>query len=93
MDTSLVNLQIPASLFDTLQSLAAKEQTDPVELIARLTAIAQRRSAWLHDLKELRATIHQEGGLHASMTKDDVVEHLRQTRREIFAAEYAHLYR
>mgnify|MGYP006955168391 CR=1 FL=1 len=45
-------------------------------------------------LKEtLREQIRREGGLHVGATKEDVVERLRQTRREIFDAEYAHLYR
>jgi len=40
-----------------------------------------------------REQIRQDGGLQVGTTKDEVVERLRQTRREIFEAEYAHLYR
>jgi hypothetical protein len=46
----------------------------------------------LRDLTALREEIRQAGGLKVGTTKDEVVERLRQTRREIFEAEYAHLY-
>jgi len=93
MDTATVMVQLPTRLYDDLQSLATAEQTDPVEMIARLVATAQERYAWRRDLTALREQILQDGGLQVGATKDEVVERLRQTRREIFEAEYAHLYR
>jgi hypothetical protein len=93
MDKSPVTIQLPASLYAELQTLAADEQTDPVEVIRRLVAIANQRHAWRRDLTALRDQIREEGGLQIGTTKEEVVERLRQTRREIFEAEYAHLYR
>ncbi len=93
MDTTTVTLQLPASVYTELQSLARDEQTDPVEIIVRLVAMARRRRVWLRDLAALREQIRQDGGLQVGASKDDVVERMRQTRREIFEAEYAHLYR
>jgi len=93
MSTKTVALQLPASLYAELQSLAAEEQTDPVGLITRLIVAANQRRAWLRNLAALREQIRQDGGLQVGTTKDEVVERLRQTRREIFEAEYAHLYR
>jgi 16S rRNA G1207 methylase RsmC len=93
MDTTTVTLQLPASVYTELQSLAQDEQTDPVEIIVRLVAMARRRRVWLRDLAALREQIRQDGGLQVGTSKDDVVERMRQTRREIFEAEYAHLYR
>jgi hypothetical protein len=43
-------------------------------------------------LTALREQIRQEGGLSVGLTKEELVERLRQTRTEIFEAEYAHLY-
>lgn len=88
-----VAFEIPAQLYADLQSLAADEETDPVEVIARLVATAGQRRAWLRDLAALREQIRQDGGLLVGVTKEEVVERLRQTRRETFKAEYAHLYR
>jgi hypothetical protein len=93
MDKSPVTIQLPASLYAELQTLAADEQTDPVEVIRRLVAIANQRHAWRRDLTALRDQIREAGGLQIGTTKEEVVERLRQTRREIFEAEYAHLYR
>ena len=38
MEAENVTFQIPAQLYADLQSLAADEQTDPVEVITRLVA-------------------------------------------------------
>jgi hypothetical protein len=92
MDTTVVTIQLPASLYAELQALATDERTDPVEIISRLVKMASQRRAWLRDLTALREQIRQDGGLQVGTTKDQVVERLRQTRREIFEAEYAHLY-
>ncbi|MGQ9626823.1 MAG: hypothetical protein ACUVV0_07965 [Anaerolineae bacterium] len=93
MDKTTVTIQLPAQLYADLQSLAKDEQVDLVEVIAHLVAMAHERRAWLRDLTALREQIRQDGGLQVGMTKDEVVERLRQTRRNIFEAEYAHLYR
>jgi hypothetical protein len=93
MDKSPVTIQLPASLYAELQTLAADEQTDLVEVIRRLVAMANQRRAWRRDLTALRDQIREEGGLQIGTTKEEVVERLRHTRREIFEAEYAHLYR
>ena len=92
MSASTVPLQLPAGLYAELQSLAKEEQTDPVVILSRLVAAARLRRAWLSDLTALRQQIVQEGGLKAGATKQEVVKRLRRTRREIFEAEYAHLY-
>ena len=41
MDTGTMTLQIPAGLYARLQSLAAKERTDPVQVVERLVDTAQ----------------------------------------------------
>jgi hypothetical protein len=93
MNTRVVTIQLPEKLYAELQSLADAEKTDPIEVINRLVRTASLHRAWLRDLDALREQIQQEGGLQVGTSKDEVVERLRQTRRTIFEAEYAHLYR
>jgi hypothetical protein len=88
-----VMLELPAALHEDLQSLATEEQTDVVEMLSQWVRLTRQRRGWLRELRELRALIRQEGGLPVGNTKEEVVEHMRKTRQEIFEAEYAHLYR
>ena len=87
------HLSRPITVYDQLQELAAAEQKDPIEIITALIDIAHQRQSWLRELEELRDLIREQGGLRIGTTKEEVIEKLRQTRREIFEAEYAHLYR
>jgi hypothetical protein len=51
------------------------------------------RMRWQSNLADLRSEIREAGGLKLRGSKEDVIERLRETRRQIFEAEYAHLYR
>ena len=93
MNTELVSLQLPASLYEKLQTIAIAENTDVVGAIAQFVAIANQKKSWLQDLANLRQQIQSEGGLQLGNTKEAIVAKLHQTRQEIFEAEYAHLYR
>ncbi len=42
METGATNLQLPPRLYEDLQTLAIEEQSEPVEVIARLVAQARR---------------------------------------------------
>jgi hypothetical protein len=93
MNTKTVTLQLPANLYDQLRELAAEEQIEPEEVLSHLVSAAYQHRGWLRDLVALREQILRDGGLKVGDSKSDVIERLRQTRREIFEAEYAHLYR
>ena len=93
MKKQVVTIKVPSNLYAELQSLAEEEKSDPVEIIDRLVTAAKQHRAWLQDLAVLRNQICQDGGGQVGTSKAEVVERLRQTRREIFEAEYAHLYR
>jgi hypothetical protein len=93
MATNMVTLELPATSYDQLQELAASEETGPIEIMTELIALAYQRQGWLKELTELQDLIQESGGLQIGDTKEEVIEKLRQTRREIFEAEYAHLYR
>jgi hypothetical protein len=88
-----VNLELPASLYTDLQSLATEAQVDLVDLLTRWAKLARQHHAWIQGWQDLRALIEQEGGLRVGASKESVVEHMRKTRNDIFEAEYAHLYR
>jgi hypothetical protein len=94
MTTEVISLELPISVYNKLQELVTEEQSDPVTVITHLVTVAHQHRSWLRDLATLRQQIQQEGGLQqVGSTKEEVIERLRQTRREIFEAEYAHLYR
>ena len=93
MNTELVSLQLPASLYEKLQTRAIAENPDVVGAIAQFVAIANQKKSWLQDLANLRLQIQTEGGLKLGNTKEAIAAKLHQTRQEIFEAEYAHLYR
>ena len=48
---------------------------------------------WATQIQHLQQLIAETGGEMVGLTKDEIVERMRQTRQEIFEAEYAHLYR
>lgn len=64
------------------------------ELIAQIKAelLAESRETWVANWQQLRQQVAERGGLMAGLSKEDIVARLRQTRAEIFAAEYDHLY-
>ena len=93
MSTDVVTLQLPANTYHQLQELAEEDKIDPVEIISQLISVAYQHRGWLRDLTALREQVQQEGGLPIDTAPEDMVEQLRQTRRKIFEAEYAHLYR
>ncbi len=49
--------------------------------------------SWEEGWQQLRQQVSESGGVMVGLTKDEIVARLRQTRQEIFEAEYAHLYR
>lgn len=93
MDMDTVTLQLPATLYAKVEELAVDAETSPDDLLASLIETVHQRRTWLRELNELREQIKRDGGLNIGSSREEVVEQLRQTRREIFDAEYAHLYR
>jgi predicted transcriptional regulator len=93
MEKECITVELPANLAQKLHILAAEEQTEPAEIITRLIDIEYQRRNWQRDLNALRAQIVADGGLPIGTSKEEIVKQLRQNRKEIFDAEYAHLYR
>ncbi|HOT93151.1 MAG TPA: hypothetical protein PLN71_16435 [Anaerolineae bacterium] len=93
MDTPTITLELPAQVYADLQSLADEAKIDLVEMLRRWIKQTSEQRAWIQAWDDLRRLVQEEGGLHVGTTKEEVVEHMRKTRQEIFEAEYAHLYR
>ena len=93
MGNRTVPLNLPADLYARLQQLASESKTAPADLIARLVEDAFNRRDWLRDLDELRAQINRDDNRETETNQEEFIEQLRKARREIFEAEYAHLYR
>ena len=93
MGNKTVTLNLPADLYTRLQQLASESDTIPTVLIARLVEDAFNRRDWLRDLDELREQIKCEDNRETESDQEEFIEQLRKTRRDIFEAEYAHLYR
>jgi hypothetical protein len=93
MNTKFVTLELPASLYEKLQTLATEEHTNPVDIITELITEAYQHRGWLQDLTALRQQIQDEGGLQLDSSKEEIIAQLRQTRQDFFETEYAHLYR
>lgn len=87
-----VTLELPSSLYTDLQRLATEANADLITLLRQWVVQTRQRLGWQRGWQELQTLIEQEGGLQVGTTKEAVVEHMRQTRQEIFEAEYAHLY-
>jgi prevent-host-death family protein len=63
------------------------------EVLAELEATQLEPISWREGIVELQRLVKENGSPFAGMTTDEIVEKMRQTRQEIFEAEYAHLYR
>ena len=98
-----ITLEVPDELAKRLQRFEnpilielLKKLVDVLELLAtplQTKAISTDKPAtWQENLQALRQQIQADGGLKISQDPDEMVEQLRQTRYEIFEAEYAHLY-
>lgn len=82
----------PAPVYDVdvIESLK-REITDDVT--ARILEAIGPPLTWSEGLALLQKQIADAGGLGFGDDPDAIVEQMRKTRREIFDAEYAHLYR
>ena len=71
-------------------------ETMKAELTAEIKADLMSEAAdaddWVTQLQHLQQQIAETGGVMSGLTKEEIVEQLRQTRQELFEAEYAHLY-
>jgi len=94
MNTELMTIQLPADLYAQLEALAGAEKSDPLTVLTHLISEARQQRSLGQIWEELCDQVERDGGLqNVGTTTEEIVEHMRKIREEIFEAEYAHLYR
>lgn len=94
MDTVTTTIELPADLYAEIEAFANEEQSDLNTLLVSMLQRALGARKWQKGWRELREMVQRDGGLpHLGNTTEEIVEHMRKTRQEIFEEEYAHLYR
>jgi hypothetical protein len=85
---------LPADIYQEIASAKERQETGSIAGFIR-QAVEEKvaRMRWQRDLEELRSEIREAGGLKLQGSREEVIERLRETRRQIFETEYAHLYR
>jgi len=93
-ETRRVTLKLPADLYEEIAAVGSQEEAHSIAGFIQ-EAIEEKvaRMRWQRNLADLRKEIRDAGGLALQGSKEEVIERLRETRRRIFEAEYAHLYR
>lgn len=80
----------PAPVYDA-EVLERLKGEVVAEIMDELEGAQLEPISWQEGIAELSRSMSDSP--FAQMTTDEIVEVMRQTRREIFEAEYAHLYR
>jgi hypothetical protein len=85
---------LPTDIYQEIASAKERRETRSVAGFIR-EAVEEKvaRMRWQRNLEDLRHEIREAGGLELQGGKEEIIERLRETRREIFETEYAHLYR
>ncbi len=92
VETETKSIAETAPLYYAL-ALEDVKQEIVADVLAELTAMRETPRSWREELAALQASIAAHGGLNVGETTEEIVEHMRRTRREVWDAEYAHLYR
>jgi len=93
-DSTRITLALPTDVYQEIAAARERQEIDSVAGFVR-EAVEEKvaRLRWQRNLAELRDEIRGARGLTLQGSKEEVIERLRETRRQIFEAEYAHLYR
>ncbi len=92
-ETKRIALELPWGIYQEVATAKKRQETSSIAEFVRQAVIEKvARVRWQHNLSDLRAEIREAGGLKLQGSKEQVIERLRETRRQVFAAEYAHLY-
>lgn len=63
------------------------------EVMAEMEAAQMEPISWQEGLAELQRLVREGGSPLTNMTTDEIVEKMRETRRQVFEEMYGHLYR
>ena len=91
-ETMRVTLQLSADIYQEIANAKERQETNSIaEFVREAVEEKVARMRWQRNLGELRREIREAGGLELQGSKEEVIERLRETRRQIFEAGYAHL--
>lgn len=93
METKRVTLTLPTNVYEELLEAKGEEARSVADFVRAAVLEKLARMRWQRNLEDLRREIREAGGLEVRGSKEEVIERLKETRREIFETEYAHLYR
>ena len=93
METKRVTLTLPINVYEELLGAKEEEARSVADFVRAAVVEKLAKIRWQRNLEDLRREIREAGGLELIGSKEEVIERLRETRREIFETEYAHLYR
>ena len=93
METKRVTLTLPINVYEELLGAKEEEAHSVADFVRAAVVEKLAKIRWQRNLEDLRREIREAGGLELRGSKEEVIERLRETRREIFETEYAHLYR
>ncbi|MBI3960929.1 MAG: hypothetical protein HY328_19125 [Chloroflexi bacterium] len=96
MSSTAIVWEVPEGLYRELltaqQELAFPHLADLIaQAVQRYLAEVQRQE-WQQEFRELQKQVRMSGDLQLGATKEEVIDRLREQRRQLFEAEYAHLY-
>jgi metal-responsive CopG/Arc/MetJ family transcriptional regulator len=92
MAVKQISFTLPEELYEEV--VKAKEESNALSLAQFIRQIVLEKLdewRWERNLAELQREVRESGGLELGETKEEVIERLRETRRQIFETEYAHL--
>lgn len=90
--TEVGRVREPSPVYDPTTYERLKTEV-VAEVIAEIEAAQLEPISWHEGLAELQQLVRESGSPFASMTTDEIVEKMRETRREVFEEMYGHLYR
>ena len=93
METKRVTLTLPINVYEEVLEAKGEEAPNVADFVRTAVLEKLARMRWQRNLEDLRQETREAGGLNLRGSKEAVIERLRETRREIFETEYAHLYR
>jgi antitoxin (DNA-binding transcriptional repressor) of toxin-antitoxin stability system len=62
------------------------------EVMAEIEAAQMEPISWTEGLAELQRLVRESGSPFTGMSTDEIVEKMRETRRQVFEEMYGHLY-
>jgi hypothetical protein len=87
-----VGIDLPCDIFDDIKVFTDETHVSSVEIINTWLEQKLEDRAWVIGWQALKAQVENDNDLNIGHTPEEIVTQIRQTRRELWEVEYAHLY-